>query len=141
MRGNWWTMTEMPVGQLIKLYRLDRRLTQVGLATQASITDRYLEMIESGTRTPSLPVLRRLAKVLRVRTSMLIGELPNEDDDHPATFRLAAVERALCTYPTLTLTDHAAPDLTELTDRIGAAWEAWTRSPAKYWWFSTRCPA
>ncbi len=112
--------------------RLDRRLTQVGLATQAGITDRYLEMLESGTRTPSLPVMRRLAKVLRVRTSMLVGELPHEDQDQPATFRLAAVERALCTYPTLTLTDHGPPDLGELSDRVSAAWDTWTRSPAKY---------
>lgn len=34
----------------------------VSLATHTGITVHYLEMIEAGTKTPSLPVLRRLAE-------------------------------------------------------------------------------
>ena len=42
------TVTEMPIGQLVKLYRIDRKLSTVYLATHADITTRYLEMIEAG---------------------------------------------------------------------------------------------
>ena len=34
------------------------------MATLAGITVRYLEMIEAGTKTPTLHVLRKIAKVL-----------------------------------------------------------------------------
>ncbi len=69
-------MPDMPTGQLIRLYRIDRKKSTINIATHAGITARYLEMIEAGTKTPSLPVLRKLAKVLGVRTSALIGEAP-----------------------------------------------------------------
>lgn len=49
----------------------------------AGITVRYLEMLEAGTKTPSLPVLRKLTKVLGVRTAALIGEAPSEDTKGP----------------------------------------------------------
>jgi DNA-binding XRE family transcriptional regulator len=58
-------LPDMPTGQLIRLYRIDRKKSTVNVATLAGITVRYLEMIEAGTKTPSLPVLRKLAKVLR----------------------------------------------------------------------------
>ena len=74
-------MPDMPIGQLIRLYRIDRKKSTVSVATHAGITVRYLEMIEANTKTPSLPVLRKLAKVLGVRTSALIGEAPSEDHE------------------------------------------------------------
>ena len=59
---------------------------------------RYLEMIEADSKTPSVPVLRKLAKVLGIRTSALLGEAPSEDREGPAVNpRLAEVERACCT--------------------------------------------
>ncbi|MGI9004265.1 MAG: helix-turn-helix domain-containing protein [Pseudonocardia sp.] len=60
-------MPDMPTGQLVRLYRIDRKKSTVSVATHAGITVRYLEMIEAGTKAPSLPVLRNLAKVLGVR--------------------------------------------------------------------------
>jgi transcriptional regulator with XRE-family HTH domain len=71
----------MPVGQLVRLYRIDRKKSAVNVATLAGITVHYLEMIEAGTKTPSLPVLRKLAKMLGVRTSALIGEAPSENHE------------------------------------------------------------
>jgi transcriptional regulator with XRE-family HTH domain len=56
-------MPDMPTGQLIRLYRIDRKKSTVNVATHVGITARYLEMIEAGTKTPSLPVLRKIAKV------------------------------------------------------------------------------
>ncbi|MGH3812625.1 MAG: helix-turn-helix domain-containing protein [Pseudonocardiaceae bacterium] len=123
----------MPTGQLIRLYRIDRKKTTVNIATHAGITVRYLEMIEAGTKTPSLPVLRKLAKVLGVRTSALVGEPPSEDHEGPVNPRLAEVERAIVTYPSLSLSDTSElPTLQELAEQISAAQKAWYTSPSKY---------
>ncbi|MDQ3765418.1 MAG: helix-turn-helix domain-containing protein [Actinomycetota bacterium] len=123
----------MPVGQLIRLYRIDHKKSTVNVATHAGITARYLEMIEAGTKTPSLPVLRKLAKVLGVRTSALIGEAPSENHEEPINSRLAEIERALITYRSIGLTEPATlPDLPALTKRVNAAWQAWFTSPTRY---------
>ncbi len=126
-------MPDIPTGQLIRLYRIDRKKSTVNVATHAGITVRYLEMIEAGTKTPSLPVLRKLAKVLGVRTSTLIGEAPSEDHEGPVNPRLAEMERALFTYRSLRLADGAElPSLAELNEQINTAWEAWFTSPNRY---------
>ncbi|MGH3928283.1 MAG: helix-turn-helix domain-containing protein, partial [Pseudonocardiaceae bacterium] len=65
-------MPDMLTGALVRLYRIERRMNTVSLATHAGITVRYLEMIEADSKTPSVPVLRKLAKVLGVRTSALL---------------------------------------------------------------------
>jgi hypothetical protein len=58
--------------------------------------------------------LRKLAKVLGVRTSALIGEAPSEAHEGPVNPRLAEVERALYTYRSLALTDpRQSPTLDE----------------------------
>jgi transcriptional regulator with XRE-family HTH domain len=64
------------LGMRIKAMRQERGLTQVGLAKKAKINPIYLAQIEgsaknSPTRTPSLPMLERLAKALKVK----VGEL------------------------------------------------------------------
>jgi transcriptional regulator with XRE-family HTH domain len=126
-------MPDIPTGKLIRLYRIDRKKTTVNVATHAGITVRYLEMIETGTKTPSLPVLRKLAKVLRVRTSALIGEAPSEDHEGPVNPGLAAAERALYTYRSVSLAGRdTPPELLDLTQRTTAAWDTWLVSPNKY---------
>ncbi|MCA1677065.1 MAG: helix-turn-helix domain-containing protein, partial [Actinobacteria bacterium] len=122
----------MPTGQLLRLYRIDRKKSTTSVATHAGITVRYLEMLEAGTKTPSLPVLRKLAKVLGVRTSALIGEAPSEDHEGPVNPRLAEVEQALFTYRSLTPPGAEPPELWELAQRVEAAWDAWFTSPNKY---------
>lgn len=128
----WWVVSELATGALIRVYRIDRRKSTVNVATLAGITVRYLEMIEAGTKTPSLPVLRKLAKVLGVRTSALVGEAPSEDHEGPVNPRLAEVEQALYTYRSLTPAGGDSPELTELAEQVTAAWEAWLTSPSKY---------
>ncbi len=126
-------MPDMPTGALVRLYRVERRMSTVSLATHAGITARYLEMIEAGTKTPSLPVLRNLAKILGVRTSALVGEAPSEDHEGPVNPRLAEVERALYTYRSLALRDgDELLTLAELGEQIHAAQTAWCSSPNKY---------
>jgi len=123
----------MPTGQLIRLYRIDRKKSTVNVATLAGITVRYLEMIEAGTKTPTLHVLRKLAKVLGVRTSALLGEAPSEDHEGPVNPRLAELERALLTYRTLALSDGGGlPSLDELDEQIKTTQTVWFTSPSKY---------
>jgi len=124
---------DMPTGALVRLYRIKRRMGTTSLATHAGITVRYLEMIEADGKMPSVPVLRRLAKVLGVRTSALLGEAPSEDHEGPVNPRLAEVERALITYRILALADpRQLPTLNELGEQINAAKQAWFTSPSKY---------
>lgn len=126
-------MPDMPTGQLVRLYRIDRKKSTVNVATHAGITGRYLEMIEAGTKTPSIPVLRKLAQVLGVRTSALIGEAPSEDHEGSVNPKLAEVERALVTYRSLSLSDAAElPTIEEVAEQIRAAQTAWYTSPSKY---------
>jgi transcriptional regulator with XRE-family HTH domain len=126
-------MPDMPTGALVRLYRIKQRMSTVSLATHAGITVRYLEMIEADSKTPSVPVLRKLAKVLGVRTSALIGEAPSEDHESPVNPRLAEVERALFTYHSVSLSGREVqPDLADIADRIQAAEDAWYMSPTAY---------
>src|SRR5215471_1871950 len=125
-------MAEMPVGQLIKLHRIDRKMSTVYVATHVGISARYLEMIEAGSKTLSLPALRRIAKVLHIRTSALVGEAPSEDHQGPIGPRMAATERALYTFRSLSLVDRPTPDLAELTERLNATWNAWFTSATKF---------
>jgi transcriptional regulator with XRE-family HTH domain len=119
-------MPDTPTGQLIRLYRIDRKKSTISVATHAGITVRYLEMIEAGTKTPTLHVLREIAKVLGVRTSALLGEAPSEHHEGVVNTRLAKLERALFTYRSVPLYDHETEDgLADISDRIEAAEEAW----------------
>jgi transcriptional regulator with XRE-family HTH domain len=128
-------MHDTPIGQLVKLHRIERRMSIVSLATRAGITVRYLEMIEADTKIPTIHVLRKLADVLRVPTAALVSDTPSEDRDIPVGPRLAPVERALHAYGSLSTPDpdsSAPPDLVDLTARTRAARHAWYLSPRKY---------
>ncbi|MGH3940182.1 MAG: helix-turn-helix domain-containing protein, partial [Pseudonocardiaceae bacterium] len=123
----------MPTGQLIRLYRIDRKKNTVNVATLAGITVRYLEMIEAGTKTPTLHVLEKIAKVLGVRTAALLGATPSEDHEGPVNHRLAELERALITYRTVSLADTGElPSLEALAEQVKATQKTWFTSPSKY---------
>ena len=66
-------MSTKNLGQLLKGLRDARGMTQMELARRAGVTQGYVTMIETGTRkSPSLPVLRRLAKALGVTVAALL---------------------------------------------------------------------
>lgn len=125
-------MPDMPTGQLVRLYRIDRKKNTTSVATHAGITVRYLEMIEAGSKTPSVPVLRKLAKVLGVRTSALLGEAPSEDHEGPLNPHIAEIERALFTYRSVALFEATETDLADVDGRITAAEEAWYLAQESY---------
>jgi transcriptional regulator with XRE-family HTH domain len=55
-----------PVGELLRHWRAARRLSQMGLALEASTTARHLSFIESGRSQPSPEMVLRLARALDV---------------------------------------------------------------------------
>ncbi|MEV8632887.1 helix-turn-helix transcriptional regulator [Streptosporangium sp. NPDC051023] len=123
-------MAEANTGYLIRHERERRGLSTTGLATQVGCTVRHIELIEHGKRTPSLPMLRQIAKVLGVRTAVLLGENPR-DSHEPGRPQIGDIERAIFTYKTLA-PDLEPPDAEQIAERISAARDAWFTSPNKY---------
>jgi transcriptional regulator with XRE-family HTH domain len=56
----------MNLGQTAKLMRTASGLGQKEIAEQLGVTVNYMSLVENGKREPSLPFLRRLARVLHV---------------------------------------------------------------------------
>lgn len=57
----------------LRVWRDHRGLTAAQLAAAARITPAHVSKLESGNGSPSLAVLRRLAKVLDVELDLLVG--------------------------------------------------------------------
>ncbi len=56
----------------VKTIRAMRGMTQQALADKAQIHRVYLAQIEGGTRSPSLEMLERIAKALKVKPGKLL---------------------------------------------------------------------
>jgi transcriptional regulator with XRE-family HTH domain len=116
----------MALGDRIRFYRQGSHLTQVALASRSGITDEYLGLIERGARTPSVPVLYRLARGLGVSVSTLISEPDVEGEtlehsDGPA-LASAMMDFSRSESP-------EPPDLNLLRERLTALWLAWQTAP------------
>ncbi|MBV9139739.1 MAG: hypothetical protein JO115_02255 [Pseudonocardiales bacterium] len=72
-------MPEMPIGVLVRLYRIERRRSVVSLATHAGITARYLEMIKTDSKDTLGAGAARAGEGAGGRTSTLLGEAPSMD--------------------------------------------------------------
>lgn len=60
------------LGQRIKKSRKDRGLLQVDLAVRVGISTGYVGSIEQGLRYPSLKILQKIAKILKISLSDLL---------------------------------------------------------------------
>ncbi len=60
------------IGNKIRKLRRARELTQIELAVIVNISPVYLGFIENGRRRPSLKVLEKLARALKVKPSELL---------------------------------------------------------------------
>ncbi|WP_433437588.1 helix-turn-helix domain-containing protein [Nonomuraea sp. CA-141351] len=123
-------MAEISTGQMIRLQRERRGMSTTALATQSGCTPRHIELVEHGKRTPSLPLLREIAKVLGVRTAVLLGEAPR-DSHEPSRPQISDIERALFTCRSLE-PDIEPPDADQLAERVAAARNAWFTSTRRY---------
>jgi transcriptional regulator with XRE-family HTH domain len=59
-------------GRKISMFRRYRNLTQTELAKAVGISRGYLAAIEKGRKEPSIRVLSRIAKVLKIELSELL---------------------------------------------------------------------
>jgi transcriptional regulator with XRE-family HTH domain len=63
------------VGEQIRLFRKQARLSQEELAEKAELSYKYIGEVERGCVNISLDSLMRIAKALEVKAHTLIGEL------------------------------------------------------------------
>jgi len=100
--------TSAPAGQLLREWRLRRRMSQLDLASEAGISARHLSFVETGRSRPSREMVLRLAEnldvPLRERNPLLIaaGFAPTYQatDFHAPEMQSArdAVERLLAAH-------------------------------------------
>lgn len=66
-------MARRTFGMNLKALRTQQGLSQVAMAKRVKVTQAYIAMMENGAfRNPTLDVLRRLAKVLKVTVGELV---------------------------------------------------------------------
>lgn len=64
--------TQKEIGEKLKEAREKKGLTQAEVATEARININYYAMIERGEVNPSLEKIRRIIKVLKVKSSDIL---------------------------------------------------------------------
>src|SRR3954465_10504084 len=90
-----------PVGTLMRHWRRARRMSQLGLAGEAGVTQRHVSFVESGRTHPSREMVLTLARALdvplRERNQLLLaaGDAPHYRDTRLARAALRAVDAAL----------------------------------------------
>ena len=60
-------------GLNVRRYRKERGLSQEALADAVKLAPTYVGQLERGTRNPTLDVVERFAKVLKVKPLELLG--------------------------------------------------------------------
>ena len=63
------------LGETIRAYRKEARLTQEELAELADLNPKYIGEVERGENTISLSALIRVAKALKVRVRDLVADI------------------------------------------------------------------
>jgi transcriptional regulator with XRE-family HTH domain len=62
------------VGAVLRSVRLQRKLSQEQLATQARVDRSYISLLEHDKKSPTIDMLFRLCRVLEVRPSAVIAK-------------------------------------------------------------------
>jgi len=60
------------VGANVRRIRLDRGVSQEGLADEAGLHRTYISGVERGVRNPTVTVLERISKALKVKAGQLL---------------------------------------------------------------------
>ena len=60
------------VGRNLKKFRIERGLSQEGLAFECGLHRTYVSGVERGVRNPTVLVLEQIAKALRIPTARLL---------------------------------------------------------------------
>jgi transcriptional regulator with XRE-family HTH domain len=117
------------VGEAIRRCRLARNKSQAVVAGLAGIDPEYYGQIERGRRTPSLAVLRHIARALETPIAALLGDSApaRQPAGHSA---LDDVFRAM-TVPAPASAD-PPPEFESLRTDVDEAWSAWQTSKSRY---------
>src|SRR6476659_6932735 len=96
-RGDDWMerIANQRLGERLRKLRVERKLTLSGVEALTEgygerINKSYLFRVERGITTPSIPRLRILAKVFRVKLSSLLEVLDNSFEEHEKKASLGA---------------------------------------------------
>ena len=95
------TPSAPPVGELLRGWRLRRRLSQLELSSRAEVSTRHLSYVETGRSRPSRSLVLHLAEELEVplrdrnRLLLAAGYAPSFPETELASQRLAAVREAI----------------------------------------------
>ncbi len=129
------TASEVRIGDRIRFYRQAQSKTQVVVAGLAGVTEDYLSQIERGLKTPTIGLVHKFARILRVRVADLLGEPEPERDggEHPIG---RAVSAALLSYgiprPSGAADEIDKVDASGLRPRVDHAWSMWQTAPRRY---------
>ena len=66
-------MSAKRLGMKLKELRTQQGLSQVAMAKKVRVTQAYIAMLENGRENPTLDVLERLAKALKVTVGELVA--------------------------------------------------------------------
>lgn len=72
-------LAQAALGTRIRILRMERRLTQVALASLCQLHPCFLSDLERGKKNPSLKTLLAIAKAFRISLSLLFTDLPVAD--------------------------------------------------------------
>ncbi len=84
------SMDKKTLGAAIKTARLENRLTQEKLAEMVGIAPSHVKQIEAGSRSPSVEVLYKLARILNFSVDDVF--FPAKRDDRDLLYK---IERSL----------------------------------------------
>lgn len=128
----------LPVGARIKYYRhRNGNRSQAAIAGLSGITERYLQQIEAGQKTPSASVLARIATELRVPVAALLSEATVVESSTPMTASPDVVLALMGLGPPR----NPQPEAVEqLRGRVERAWWSWQSSKERFTVASTTLP-
>lgn len=87
MLGFSWEGT-VNLAKVIQQVRAEREMSQAALAKKAKLNHSFVSRVESGARLPTLDVLERIAKALRVSVTYLVMRADARALAHARTYAL-----------------------------------------------------
>ncbi|WP_242908738.1 helix-turn-helix domain-containing protein [Actinomadura terrae] len=119
---------EIGIGERLQFYRKGRKKTQAVVAGLAGVSEDYISKIERGAKTPTIGLLHKLARILGVPVSVLLGE-PQFEQDGPIHPVASDLYRRMMSFGG---SSGDVVDLAMLRERVDAGWAIWQASPRRY---------
>ncbi|WP_019121850.1 helix-turn-helix domain-containing protein [Brevibacillus massiliensis] len=69
---------ELSFAKVLKAVRVEKKISQLELATESELDRTYISMLERGIHHPTLPTLFALSKALQIKPSELVRRVEVE---------------------------------------------------------------